>query len=91
MSQLRPQARQSAGRTLPWLRQEQQAHWLPVLTESDRLSRLLSDFMEFSRVELRRWAAVDLSVQLGLDAHVWQLAWCLVTYLDRQGYWHDHT
>ncbi len=31
-----------------------------VLTESDRLSRLLSDFMEFSRVELRRWAAVDL-------------------------------
>jgi len=37
MSQLRLQARQSAGRTLPWLRQEQQAHWLPVLTESDRL------------------------------------------------------
>ena len=32
-----------------------------VVTESDRLSRLLSDFMEFSRVELRRWGDVDLS------------------------------
>ena len=31
-----------------------------VLTESDRLSRLLSDFMEFSRLELRRWRVVDL-------------------------------
>jgi two-component system sensor histidine kinase PilS (NtrC family) len=31
-----------------------------VLTESDRLSRLLTDFMEFSRVELRRWNRVDL-------------------------------
>jgi two-component system, NtrC family, sensor histidine kinase PilS len=31
-----------------------------VLTESDRLSRLLSEFMEFSRVEVRRTAAVDL-------------------------------
>lgn len=31
-----------------------------VLTESDRLSRLLSDFMEFSRLELRRWRIVDL-------------------------------
>jgi two-component system sensor histidine kinase PilS (NtrC family) len=31
-----------------------------VLGESDRLSRLLSDFMEFSRLELRRWRIVDL-------------------------------
>jgi two-component system, NtrC family, sensor histidine kinase PilS len=32
-----------------------------VIKESDRLSRLLADFMEFSRVEMRRWSAVDLS------------------------------
>lgn len=32
-----------------------------VLTESDRLTRLLADFMEFSRIELRRWGSVDLS------------------------------
>ncbi|CAN5817076.1 ATP-binding protein [soil metagenome] len=31
-----------------------------VLTESDRLSRLLSEFMEFSRVEMRRWVSVDV-------------------------------
>jgi two-component system sensor histidine kinase PilS (NtrC family) len=31
-----------------------------VITESDRLSRLLAEFMEFSRIELRRWGAVDL-------------------------------
>ena len=31
-----------------------------VVTESDRLSRLLADFMEFSRIELRRWGQVDL-------------------------------
>jgi two-component system, NtrC family, sensor histidine kinase PilS len=31
-----------------------------VLDESDRLSRLLADFMEFSRVELRRSALVDI-------------------------------
>lgn len=31
-----------------------------VVTESERLSRLLADFMEFSRVEMRRWGAVDL-------------------------------
>jgi two-component system, NtrC family, sensor histidine kinase PilS len=31
-----------------------------VVTESDRLSRLLSEFMEFSRVEVRRTAVVDL-------------------------------
>jgi two-component system, NtrC family, sensor histidine kinase PilS len=32
-----------------------------VLSESDRLTRLLSEFMEFSRVELRRWHKVDLA------------------------------
>lgn len=31
-----------------------------VVRESDRLSRLLSEFIEFSRVELRRRSAVDL-------------------------------
>jgi len=31
-----------------------------VLVESERLSRLLSDFMEFSRVEMRRWALLDI-------------------------------
>lgn len=32
-----------------------------VIAESNRLSRLLSDFMEFSRVELRKRSAVDLA------------------------------
>jgi two-component system, NtrC family, sensor histidine kinase PilS len=32
-----------------------------VVKESDRLSRLLAEFMEFSRVEMRRWASVDLA------------------------------
>jgi len=31
-----------------------------VLVESERLSRLLSDFMEFSRVEKRRWTQLDM-------------------------------
>jgi two-component system sensor histidine kinase PilS (NtrC family) len=31
-----------------------------VLSESDRLTRLLSEFMEFSRLELRRWQKLDL-------------------------------
>ena len=31
-----------------------------VVVESERLSRLLSEFMEFSRVEMRRWGVVDL-------------------------------
>ena len=31
-----------------------------VVTESERLSRLLSEFMEFSRVEMRRWSDVDM-------------------------------
>jgi two-component system sensor histidine kinase PilS (NtrC family) len=31
-----------------------------VMKESDRLSRLLVEFMEFSRLELRRWKVLDL-------------------------------
>ncbi|MCI0432378.1 MAG: ATP-binding protein [Gemmatimonadetes bacterium] len=31
-----------------------------ILAESDRLTRMLSEFMEFSRVELRRWRTLDL-------------------------------
>jgi two-component system sensor histidine kinase PilS (NtrC family) len=31
-----------------------------VMAESDRLSRLLVEFMEFSRLELRRWKVLDL-------------------------------
>jgi two-component system sensor histidine kinase PilS (NtrC family) len=38
-----------------------------VVAESTRLSRLLSDFMEFSRVELRRHAATDM-VRVTADA-----------------------
>ena len=31
-----------------------------ILGESDRLSRMLAEFMEFSRLELRRWRTLDL-------------------------------
>ena len=31
-----------------------------VVVESERLTRLLAEFMEFSRVEMRRWGVVDL-------------------------------
>jgi two-component system sensor histidine kinase PilS (NtrC family) len=31
-----------------------------VVVESERLTRLLAEFMEFSKVELRRWAVVDI-------------------------------
>jgi two-component system sensor histidine kinase PilS (NtrC family) len=31
-----------------------------IMAESDRLSRLLAEFMEFSRLELRRWKKIDL-------------------------------
>jgi len=33
-----------------------------ILTESDRLTRMLSEFMEFSKIELRRWRTLDLRV-----------------------------
>ncbi|HTU72336.1 MAG TPA: BTAD domain-containing putative transcriptional regulator [Trebonia sp.] len=31
--------------------------------------------------------AIALAADSGLAAHAWQLAWCLVTYLDWQGHW----
>jgi DNA-binding SARP family transcriptional activator len=34
-------------------------------------------------------SAVTLAADCGLAAHAWQLAWCLVTYLDWQGHWAD--
>jgi tetratricopeptide (TPR) repeat protein len=34
-------------------------------------------------------AAVDHAAATGFDTHTWQLAWTLVTFLDRQGHWHD--
>lgn len=33
--------------------------------------------------------AVDSAAEHGLDAHAWQLAWALTTFLNRQGYWHE--
>jgi DNA-binding SARP family transcriptional activator/tetratricopeptide (TPR) repeat protein len=35
-------------------------------------------------------AAIDHAAGTGFDTHTWQLAWTLVTYLDRQGRWHDY-
>lgn len=34
-------------------------------------------------------AATKLAADHGLDTHVWQLAWALTTFLDRQGHWQD--
>jgi DNA-binding SARP family transcriptional activator/tetratricopeptide (TPR) repeat protein len=34
-------------------------------------------------------AAVTAAVDLGLDAHAWQLAWAYAPVLDRRGYWRD--
>jgi DNA-binding SARP family transcriptional activator/tetratricopeptide (TPR) repeat protein len=33
--------------------------------------------------------AVDVAAANGLDGHAWRLAWCMWTYLDRQGHWSD--
>jgi DNA-binding SARP family transcriptional activator/tetratricopeptide (TPR) repeat protein len=33
--------------------------------------------------------AVQQAAGTGFDAHAWQLAWCLMDYLDYQGHWHD--
>jgi tetratricopeptide (TPR) repeat protein len=33
--------------------------------------------------------AIGLAAEIGLDTHVWQLAWALWPFLYRQGYWHD--
>ncbi|GIH02691.1 hypothetical protein Rhe02_07580 [Rhizocola hellebori] len=34
-------------------------------------------------------AAVCHAADAGEDTHTWQLAWTLVTFLDRSGHWHD--
>jgi DNA-binding SARP family transcriptional activator/tetratricopeptide (TPR) repeat protein len=34
-------------------------------------------------------ACVDHAAQARLDQYVWQLAWTLADFLDRQGHWHD--
>jgi tetratricopeptide (TPR) repeat protein len=34
-------------------------------------------------------AAINLAAGIGSDAHVWQLAWTLATFLDRQAEWDD--
>ncbi|MGI8447983.1 MAG: ATP-binding protein [Streptosporangiaceae bacterium] len=34
-------------------------------------------------------AAISYAVQAELDVHAWQLAWSLVTFYDRHGFWHD--
>ena len=34
-------------------------------------------------------SAITLAADSGLTAHAWQLAWCLVTYLEWQGHWPD--
>jgi DNA-binding SARP family transcriptional activator len=33
--------------------------------------------------------AVRQAADLGFDAHAWQIPWTLVTFLERQGHWHD--
>ncbi|MDI1459720.1 BTAD domain-containing putative transcriptional regulator [Catellatospora sp. KI3] len=34
-------------------------------------------------------ATLPAAAASGQDGHVWQLAWALATFQDRQGYWHD--
>src|SRR5262249_29647381 len=34
-------------------------------------------------------AAVEHAAGTGFDTRTWQLAWTLVTFLDRRGHWHD--
>ncbi len=34
-------------------------------------------------------AAAKVAADHGLDTQVWQLAWALTTFFDRQGHWHD--
>lgn len=34
-------------------------------------------------------AAVAYAATAGFDAHAWQIAWALVSFLDSRGYWHD--
>jgi tetratricopeptide (TPR) repeat protein len=34
-------------------------------------------------------AAVNQATATGFDTHTWQLAWTLMTFLNRRGHWHD--
>jgi DNA-binding SARP family transcriptional activator/tetratricopeptide (TPR) repeat protein len=34
-------------------------------------------------------ASVDHAAAAGFDTHAWQLAWTMVTFLNRWGYWHE--
>ena len=34
-------------------------------------------------------AAIDSAIASGLDELAWQLAWAVVTFLNRQGHWHE--
>ena len=34
-------------------------------------------------------AAIDSAIASGLDEPAWQLAWAVVTFLNRQGHWHE--
>ncbi|BCB75142.1 BTAD domain-containing putative transcriptional regulator [Phytohabitans flavus] len=34
-------------------------------------------------------AAVEAAAAAGFDAHTWQLAWAMTTFLERRGLWHD--
>lgn len=36
-------------------------------------------------------AAIGLAVRSNLDGHTWRLAWTLLTYFERRGYWQDFT
>jgi DNA-binding SARP family transcriptional activator len=47
--------------------------------------------MSWFRAErLSLLAAVDQATDTGLHRHAYQLAWTLVTFLDRQGHWHEY-
>ena len=47
--------------------------------------------MSWFRAErLSLLAAVDQASDAGLHRHAYQLAWTLVTFLDRQGHWHEY-
>jgi two-component system, NtrC family, sensor histidine kinase PilS len=58
LASIRSAVEQLAGVQLPAADREKLRHL--VIDESDRVTRLLTEFMEFSRLEPRRWASVDL-------------------------------
>lgn len=59
LASIRSATEQLAGDHLP--AEDRQVLSRLVVGESERLSRLLSEFMEYSRVEMRRWGVVDLA------------------------------